>query len=1396
MEPAALADVRSVHAVAADEAAELKRRVQLLLTSFSRTTGTAAPSAAHTYMPSAQQNSCSVGNFHSSAATHAPGNPQHAIDQLKEPHVQAVHHGLQQRHTACPLTSSCGSYSSSPVMPWDLPDSHAQDHALTVPPPPAISTAPCSNSQQHFALPNKENKVAGNILCSTSCLEALGPQHPNAPVFPVASCLSSTNQAALQALRRPLQQLSTNYQTQQLQHQKPTATTSKAPDSLSKLQVNVPGFLANPQHRMLQQQGQHQQQEQPRTALQEDTPRQGAIERQQMTQQLQQALAPAVLDTSPASTGVSNASYDSSSCNQSDVLPATKQTLMPQQHSSICVAEAPPPACPAHAGQAGPAAVELQQQARPRALTLCLHSPPQLGCSSRDDILQGFQPPRRTGHNIGGAREEVASRSSAAWTASSIEDGLFTHQAHQDLCCQYHTSHSCSLLGSTAPCSTGSSSGRASADSSSILVRNAAALQQQLQSTETQLSLQQQVAAAAPEATQTPQAGDSPHVPAAPAASSVCSGSNSSASRSMSRGTGRQDITTAQHASQYNLPLASLANHSPCSQFQPPTANKHQVVACRPSATPAERLTAAEVLAGQWSAVSAASAAANRPKVSQISPRGIRKAETGGHFNTQQAKLQLPNSSFAVVHAPALGASPDAELSDKTAPVHLSAAAPYPSCVVHTPAPCARRGVFPAGDCSAGAGGIMPLAWQAAAGTAAAGKPGASISAAAAGAGRQFGWACRPWGRQMAGSEAGALTASISQAVAASLPGGRISDALQGTARIAAPPRKAHAAAGAAATPSCHLPPASSKFPAASPDLPISTSSSTAARVASGQQLFIQHWQQRQAAANNARSILHPFTTSSMKGAGNGNISSHADGDTGGDVHSIASHQSARVDVQQSRHSASSTEARAGFRQLGSSSSSNGTIAKHAAASLAASAGARFRPLAAAGDARGPVQPAPRMAGERCSAVEWAQWKQVAGSMLQAAPRVDAGVASSVPKLPGTAIPPFLQQHAAMVSLTARQACMQQQPAHLLYEGQIQAEQVPVPQQSTHSSYAAARPTPEQILAAAQALQRARLLQQRCASTTNSTNNQTTGSAGCGAMGHQAAEAAPAATSTTTSTAAAASAASSCESRAPRHHHKPGCSLVGSTTEQHAFITQGGADGAAVAAPVERSAVPIPQHLLQWLHVQLAELSKHYAGVAASNNSCSDDNSFPGLLVQQQGATTTNRSSTSMKVGGQHHSGSSGSPLSLPGGLMSASGPQVGASLDSGWATSSSSLSCVRTASVVPAAAAAEAVSSPADSLADTAQSRLIRTHALPQHLLLRTPYVGVRSGDVDYIAQALRDWHGRQNSQDLMYVRHARSYHAERAVKARRRLGWRQQQLGEEQGNQKPLVTGLGAAS
>lgn len=74
--------------------------------------------------------------------------------------------------------------------------------------------------------------------------------------------------------------------------------------------------------------------------------------------------------------------------------------------------------------------------------------------------------------------------------------------------------------------------------------------------------------------------------------------------------------------------------------------------------------------------------------------------------------------------------------------------------------------------------------------------------------------------------------------------------------------------------------------------------------------------------------------------------------------------------------------------------------------------------------------------------------------------------------------------------------------------------------------------------------------------------------------------------------------------------------------------------------------------------------------------------------------------------------------------------------------------------------------------LADTAQSTL--SYALPGHLLLRTPFVGLHADDNDYVAEAIAHWHGMDACKDMMFVNSSRYLAARKPNGAKKRLVWR----------------------
>jgi hypothetical protein len=74
-------------------------------------------------------------------------------------------------------------------------------------------------------------------------------------------------------------------------------------------------------------------------------------------------------------------------------------------------------------------------------------------------------------------------------------------------------------------------------------------------------------------------------------------------------------------------------------------------------------------------------------------------------------------------------------------------------------------------------------------------------------------------------------------------------------------------------------------------------------------------------------------------------------------------------------------------------------------------------------------------------------------------------------------------------------------------------------------------------------------------------------------------------------------------------------------------------------------------------------------------------------------------------------------------------------------------------------------------SLADTAQSAL--SYALPGHLLLRTPFVGLQGDDDDYVAEALELYYGADACKDLVHVQGRRYVAARKQGGAKKRLVW-----------------------
>jgi hypothetical protein len=74
-------------------------------------------------------------------------------------------------------------------------------------------------------------------------------------------------------------------------------------------------------------------------------------------------------------------------------------------------------------------------------------------------------------------------------------------------------------------------------------------------------------------------------------------------------------------------------------------------------------------------------------------------------------------------------------------------------------------------------------------------------------------------------------------------------------------------------------------------------------------------------------------------------------------------------------------------------------------------------------------------------------------------------------------------------------------------------------------------------------------------------------------------------------------------------------------------------------------------------------------------------------------------------------------------------------------------------------------------SLADTAQSAL--SYTLPGHLLLRTPFVGLHDDHDDYVAEAIRKFHGMPACNGLYFVHQSRYTAAFKEDGARKKLVW-----------------------
>jgi hypothetical protein len=83
-------------------------------------------------------------------------------------------------------------------------------------------------------------------------------------------------------------------------------------------------------------------------------------------------------------------------------------------------------------------------------------------------------------------------------------------------------------------------------------------------------------------------------------------------------------------------------------------------------------------------------------------------------------------------------------------------------------------------------------------------------------------------------------------------------------------------------------------------------------------------------------------------------------------------------------------------------------------------------------------------------------------------------------------------------------------------------------------------------------------------------------------------------------------------------------------------------------------------------------------------------------------------------------------------------------------------------------------------SLADTAQSAL--SYTLPGHLLLRTPFVGLHNDHSDYVAEAIRKYHGMPACKALCFVAQSRYTAAYKPDGARKKLAWQGRPVRKQQ--------------
>jgi hypothetical protein len=66
-----------------------------------------------------------------------------------------------------------------------------------------------------------------------------------------------------------------------------------------------------------------------------------------------------------------------------------------------------------------------------------------------------------------------------------------------------------------------------------------------------------------------------------------------------------------------------------------------------------------------------------------------------------------------------------------------------------------------------------------------------------------------------------------------------------------------------------------------------------------------------------------------------------------------------------------------------------------------------------------------------------------------------------------------------------------------------------------------------------------------------------------------------------------------------------------------------------------------------------------------------------------------------------------------------------------------------------------------------------VLSYALPAHLLLRTPFVGLHNDHSDYVAEAIWKYHGMPNCRDLCFVAQSRYAAVFKPDGAKKKLVW-----------------------